>query len=93
MICVIDYVKKEHIQSMGNLVMANEHKDPADHMIIAHAITNKIPIISSDTQFRHYKSQGLNLVFNKVREKNKIANNSLQQTKLSKKRLNHDFQD
>ena len=70
---IVDYVKKEHIRSMGNLVMAKEHKDPADHIIIAHAIINKMPIISSDTEFRHYKSQGLNLVFNNVDEKNKIA--------------------
>jgi PIN domain nuclease of toxin-antitoxin system len=47
--------------------------DPADHIIISQAITNKMPIISSDSQFRHYKKQGLNLVFNKTREKNKIA--------------------
>ncbi|MCL2260566.1 MAG: PIN domain-containing protein [Fibromonadales bacterium] len=70
---IIDYVKKEHIQSLGNLVMANEHKDPTDHIIIAHAVTNKMPIISSDRKFRHYKTQGLDLVFNNVHEKNKIA--------------------
>jgi len=70
---VVDYVKKEHIRSMGKLVMANEHKDPTDHIIIAHAITNRMPIISSDTKFRHYKSQGLSLVFNNVDEKNKIS--------------------
>jgi len=70
---IIDYVKKEHIQTLGNLVAANEHKDPTDHIIIAHAITNKIPIISSDREFRHYKKQGLNLIFNEVHEKNKIA--------------------
>jgi len=69
----IEYVKKEHIQTLGNLVMAKDHKDPTDHIIIAQAITNKMPIISSDWQFRHYKEQGLNLVFNNKHEKNKIA--------------------
>ena len=48
-------------------------KSITDHIIIAQAITNKIPVISSDTQFRHYKGQGLNLVFNNNHEKNKIA--------------------
>jgi len=69
----IEYVKKEHIQTLGNLVMAKDHKDPTDHIIIAQAITNKMPIISSDWQFRNYKDQGLNLVFNNKHEKNKIA--------------------
>jgi PIN domain nuclease of toxin-antitoxin system len=59
----IDYVKEEHIRTLGNLVTAKDHKDPADHIIIAQAITNKIPLISSDQQFRHYKKQGLSLVF------------------------------
>jgi len=70
---VVDYVKEEHIRTLGNLVTAKDHKDPTDHIIIAQAITNKMPVISSDTQFRHYKGQGLNLVFNNNHEKNKIA--------------------
>jgi PIN domain nuclease of toxin-antitoxin system len=70
---VTDYVKEEHIRTLGNLVTAKDHKDPADHIIIAQAITNKMPIISSDGQFRHYKEQGLDLVFNNKHEKNKIA--------------------
>jgi PIN domain nuclease of toxin-antitoxin system len=70
---VIDYVKEEHIKTLGNLVTAKDHKDPIDHIIIAQAITNKMPVISSDGQFRHYKGQGLNLVFNDAHEKNKIA--------------------
>ena len=70
---VIDYVKKEHIWTLGNLVKAKEHKDPTDHIIIAQAITNKMPVISSDQQFRHYKGQGLDLVFNDTHEKNKIS--------------------
>jgi PIN domain nuclease of toxin-antitoxin system len=70
---VIDYVKKEHVWTLGNLVAAKDHKDPTDHIIIAQAITNKMPVISSDQQFRHYKGQGLNLIFNDTHEKNKIA--------------------
>ena len=69
----VDYVQKEHLRTLGNLSMAKDHKDPADHIIIAQAITNKMPIISSDGQFRHYKTQGLNLIFNNTHEKNKIS--------------------
>ena len=40
------------------------HKDPSDHVIISHAMTLGIPLISSDTRFPYYTRQGLNLVFN-----------------------------
>ncbi|MBX2931596.1 MAG: PIN domain-containing protein [Chitinophagaceae bacterium] len=33
----------------------SEHKDPFDRLIIATAITEKIPIISSDKKFDLYK--------------------------------------
>ncbi|MDR2594319.1 MAG: type II toxin-antitoxin system VapC family toxin [Fibromonadaceae bacterium] len=70
---IVDYVKEEHIRTLGNLSTAKDHKDPTDHIIIAQAITNKMPVISSDSQFRHYKGQGLSLVFNNAHERNKIA--------------------
>jgi PIN domain nuclease of toxin-antitoxin system len=53
----VDYVQKEHIKTLGNLTMAKDHKDPADHIIIAQAITNKMPIISSDCQFKTLKQK------------------------------------
>ena len=40
------------------------HKDPSDHVIIAHAITLRMPLISSDTRFPFYTRQGLELIFN-----------------------------
>lgn len=39
-------------------------EDPSDHVIIAHAITEHLPLISSDTRFGFYRSQGLDLIFN-----------------------------
>jgi PIN domain nuclease of toxin-antitoxin system len=42
-----------------------KHNDPNDHAIIAQAIADKIPVISSDHKFKSYISQGLKLVFNK----------------------------
>lgn len=44
---------------------AQGHKDPSDHVIIAHAMTEHMPLISSDTRFPFYRKQGLDLIFNK----------------------------
>ena len=44
---------------------AQGHKDPSDHIIIAHAIAERMPLISSDSRFEFYRSQGLDLIFNK----------------------------
>ncbi len=60
-------IKYEHIQTYAKMTL-NEvqgHKDPSDHIIIAQALTEKIPLISSDSRFEFYRSQGLDLVFNK----------------------------
>ncbi len=42
-----------------------DHRDPSDHVIISHAITLGIPLISSDRKFPFYKSQGLDLMESK----------------------------
>ena len=59
-------LKKEHMQTYAHMEIneAQGHKDPSDHVIIAHAITEHLPLISSDTRFGFYRSQGLDLVFN-----------------------------
>ena len=38
------------------------HYDPSDHIIISHAITERIPLLSSDLKFPFYRSQGLELI-------------------------------
>jgi len=43
----VDYFKKEHILTLGKLIPIPDHKDPMDHAIMAHAITN-----SSESWFR-----------------------------------------
>lgn len=60
-------LKKEHMETYSRLRIneAQGHKDPSDHVIIAHAITEHLPLISSDTRFPFYKKQGLDLIFNK----------------------------
>lgn len=60
-------LKKEHMETYAQLEI-NEvqgHKDPSDHVIIAHALTEHLPLISSDTRFEFYCKQGLELIFNK----------------------------
>jgi hypothetical protein len=40
------------------------HNDPSDRLIISQAITEKIPVISSDTAFPLYRKHGLDLIEN-----------------------------
>ena len=39
-----------------------DHRDPSDHVIISHAITERMPLLSSDTRFWFYRNQGLELI-------------------------------
>ncbi|MGM9746025.1 MAG: type II toxin-antitoxin system VapC family toxin [Paludibacteraceae bacterium] len=59
-------LKQEHIQTYSKLVTddAHGHKDPSDHIIISHAITEHLPLISSDRRFNFYTKQGLDFIFN-----------------------------
>ena len=61
----INYVRKEHLLTMARLELAPKHNDPSDHIIIAQAITEKIPLISSDRKFEAYRKQKLNFIYNK----------------------------
>ena len=44
------------------LNFGQDHRDPSDHMIIAHAITERLPLLSSDDKFPFYREQGLDLI-------------------------------
>ena len=52
------YAQLELNEAMG-------HKDPSDHVIISQAITEHLPLISSDTRFPFYRKQGLELIENR----------------------------
>lgn len=54
------------MHTVANLQLntAQDHKDPSDHVIISHAITLGMPLISSDKKFPFYKKQGLDLIEN-----------------------------
>ena len=61
------YLHKEHYETYAKLRIneAQEHYDPSDHLIISHALTNRIPLISADGKFPFYRNQGLELIENK----------------------------
>ena len=56
---------REHTQTLSNLKIPATHNDPVDHSIIAHAITEKLILVSSDRKFKDYVSQRLLFSFNK----------------------------
>jgi PIN domain nuclease of toxin-antitoxin system len=41
---------------------AQDHRDPSDHVIISHAITERLTLLSSDNKFPFYRNQGLDLI-------------------------------
>lgn len=59
-------IREEHIRTYARLsINENQgHFDPSDHIIIAHAITEKMPLISSDHKFDFYIPQGLRYICN-----------------------------
>jgi PIN domain nuclease of toxin-antitoxin system len=61
----IKYVVEGHLQTLARLPLFPEHKDTTDRIAIAQAITERIPIISSDRQFHDYKRSGLEFIYNK----------------------------
>ncbi|GHT22740.1 twitching motility protein PilT [Bacteroidia bacterium] len=61
----IKYVQREHLVTFSNLDRVENHNDPSDRLIISQAICEKIPLISSDGKFVHYRKQNLQFVFNK----------------------------
>ena len=59
-------IREEHIRTYARLTIneAQGHNDPSDHIIIAHAITEHIPLVSSDHKFDFYMKQGLDYICN-----------------------------
>ncbi len=58
----IKSVQEQHLQTMSELQCFQDHTDPNDRLIISQAITDKIPLISSDRKFSKYRD--LNFIFN-----------------------------
>jgi len=60
----IKYLKEEHFRQFARLPWFEDHRDQRDRMIIAHALTERLKLITSDMQFYRYERYGLDLVFN-----------------------------
>ena len=60
----IKYIAKEHLKTFEALQTIEGHNDPFDRLIIAQAITEKLPIISNDKQFSKYRKIGLDFIPN-----------------------------
>ena len=58
-------VKEEHLKTFANLENVKGHNDPNDRVIISQAMTEKMPLISSDRKFEYYRKQGLNFIYNR----------------------------
>lgn len=61
----IVYVSKQHLDELVSLQLQEDHRDPSDRLIIAQAINDRIPLISSDHKFKWYEKFGLDFVHNK----------------------------
>ena len=60
----VKFVAKEHLLTLATLDLVENHNDPSDRLIIAQAITEKMPLISSDRKFPKYRKQGLEFIPN-----------------------------
>jgi PIN domain len=54
----------------GRLTFVPNHKDPNDLSIIAHAISEEMPIITCDDKFPEYENQGIKVLHNSRQTKN-----------------------
>ena len=59
------FFNQNHLSTYSTLQIADNHKDMNDHAIIAQAVCDRIPLISSDSKFKEYAPQGLNFIYNK----------------------------
>jgi len=61
----VKYVAKEHLRTLVKLPHIENHRDQNDRLIIAQAITEKMPLISSDGKFSKYRKSGLEFISSK----------------------------
>ncbi len=57
-------VRKKHLDEVAGLHLYEDHRDPNDRLIIAQAISDRIPLVSSDRKFGRYEKYGLDFIFN-----------------------------
>ena len=54
-----------HLQQLSRLPLFPEHNDPNDRLIIAQAIADRVPLITTDRKFALYEDSGLQVVENR----------------------------
>lgn len=54
-----------HLKTFARLPMIAGHHDPNDRLIIAQAISDRVPLVSSDREFVKYGMAGLEFVYNR----------------------------
>lgn len=62
----VQYPQREHYAQFMKMEWneVEDHRDTTDLLIIAHAITERMTLISSDRKFPYYRRQGLTLLYN-----------------------------
>jgi PIN domain nuclease of toxin-antitoxin system len=61
----VKYVDKSHLRTFARLEPVEGHNDPSDRLIISQALTEKLPLVSSDTKFPKYRRYGLDFIPNR----------------------------
>ena len=57
-------VDGRHLSAFASLPLYDDHRDPTDRLIIAQAIADRVPLVSSDRKFSRYERYGLDFIFN-----------------------------
>lgn len=60
---ILPWIKNMDIK-IASLPLHNDHRDPNDRLIVAQAITDRVPLVSSDRKFARYEVQGLDFIQN-----------------------------
>lgn len=60
----INQVTETNLKAFAALPLHGDHRDPNDRLIIAQAISDRIPLVSSDRKFERYRRYGLEFTLN-----------------------------
>lgn len=58
-------VTMNHIRTFIDLPLYDDHRDPNDRLIVTQAISDRIPLVSSDGKFTRYERYGLDFIQNR----------------------------
>lgn len=58
-------ITMKHLETLASLPLYADHRDPNDRLIVAQAISDQIPLISSDRKFSLYVKNGLQFIYNR----------------------------